>query len=263
MDRAVPLINTFIIGVMKSGTTSLARHLAGHPDICLCDKKEAHIFDQPRWQKNGVPAGIVSTKFSSFSGEKIVLDATPMYVFAPGAIEAILRYNPASRFILILRSPVDRTISHYGQTSRAGGERRPLLIALFLEPWRLWRESQSKPLGPVLRNRSYVSRSLYFRQVRRLLSLTDNVLILNFDELINDSSTVVARICGFLGIPDDQLDGELPHLYSRTPERNFRFERAMLGLRFRRDTRKTERLLGWPKHSLSSKFARTSKQPLR
>jgi hypothetical protein len=257
----VPVINSFIIGVMKSGTTSLARYLAGHPDICLCDKKEAHIFDQRRWQKSGVTADIVSSKFSSFSGEKIVLDATPMYVFAPGAIEAILRYNPAARFILILRSPVDRTISHYGQTTRAGGERRALLIALLLEPWRLWRESQTNPLGPMLRNRSYVARSLYFRQVRRLLSLTENVLILNFDELINDSSKVVARICRFLGIDDDQLDGELPHLYSRTPERSFRFERMVLTLRFRRNARKTERLLGWPKHSLSSNFGMAAEQP--
>jgi hypothetical protein len=263
MDSGVPLVNAFIIGVMKSGTTSLARYLARHPDVCLCDKKEAHIFDQRRWQKNGVTADIVSTKFSSFSGEKIVLDATPTYVFAPGAIEAILRYNPASRFILILRSPVDRTISHYGHTTRAGGERRALLTALLLEPWRLWRESRTNPLGPVFRHRSYVARSLYFRQVRRLLSLTENVLILNFDELINDYSTVVARVCGFLGIDDDQLDGEFPHLHSRTPERNFRFERVALGLRLSRDARRTERLLGWPKYSLSSKFGMTSRPPSR
>jgi hypothetical protein len=261
MDSRVPLITAFIIGVMKSGTTSLARYLARHPDICLCDKKEAHIFDQHYWQKNGVTADVLSTKFSSFSGEKIVLDATPIYVFAPGAIEAILRYNPASRFILILRSPVDRTISHYGHTSRAGGERRALLVALLLEPWRLWRESQTNPLGPVLRSRSYVARSLYFRQVRRLLSLTENVLILNFDELINDCSTAVARICGFLGIDDDQLDGEFPHLLSRTLERNYRLERFVLGLRLSRDARKTERLLGWAKYSLSSKSVMTAKQP--
>ncbi len=249
----MPLINTFIVGVMKSGTTSLARLLSKHPDICLCKGKEAHIFDKPKWQDATVPDDVVADMFPSFRGQKVVLDATPIYIFAPGALEAILRYNPASRFILILRSPVDRTISHYGHSVNAGGEKRSLLAALLLERWRLWRESKKRRIGTMFRNRSYVSRSLYFRQVTHLLSLTDQVLFINFRDLVSQTHETVERICDFMGIPANQVDAELPILNSSALTKSFRLERAVLAMRFYRDTRKTERLLGWPKHSLASR----------
>ena len=250
--QTVPLINTFIIGVMKSGTTSLARLLRPHPDICLCDGKEAHIFDRPKWQDARVPDEVVAQRFTSFRGQKVVLDATPIYIFAPGALEAILRYNPAARFILILRSPVDRTISHYGHTVTAGGEKRSLLVALLSERWRLWRESKHQRMGPIFRNRSYVSRSLYFRQVHHLLSLTDQVLFVNFRDLVTNTPETISRICDFMGISADSVQTELPRLNSRTLEKPFRLGRALLAMRFSRDTRKTERLLGWSKYSLAS-----------
>ena len=40
-------VNLHIVGVQKAGTTALAHFLSQHPDICLVDGKEAHVFDQP------------------------------------------------------------------------------------------------------------------------------------------------------------------------------------------------------------------------
>ena len=42
-----PFPNLIIPGVQKAGTTALASFLSQHPDICIVEGKEAHVFDDP------------------------------------------------------------------------------------------------------------------------------------------------------------------------------------------------------------------------
>jgi hypothetical protein len=246
-----PEINAFIIGGMKCGTTSLAGVMGAHPRICLSRQKETHYFDYPRVQNGGLEPADIEKHFGHFNGESVVLDATPAYVFMPGSIDAILRHNPNAKFILILRSPIDRAISHFGHELHRGTEKLPFLLALCLEPWRLWRDRKNPLRGKsAWRRNSYVARGLYFGQVRSLLSKTGNVHVLSFRELIVNTEKTLVGIYQFLEIEPNKIPPSLPKRNSKAPTRAYPFVRRLLKLRFLRDARKTEALLGWPRGSL-------------
>ena len=49
----------------------------------------------------------------------------------------IARYNPAMRWIVLLREPAERALSHHHMERSRGRERWPLWLALLLERWRL------------------------------------------------------------------------------------------------------------------------------
>ena len=47
MNGDAPRIGFLIGGVQKAGTTALARYLAGHPQLALPQRMEAHVLDDP------------------------------------------------------------------------------------------------------------------------------------------------------------------------------------------------------------------------
>jgi hypothetical protein len=244
-------INAFIIGGMKCGTTSLAGVLGAHPLICLSRPKETHLFDYPRVQTGGIEPADIDKHFGHANGQPVVLDATPAYVFMPGSIDAILRYNPNAKLILVLRSPIDRAISHFGHEVHRGTEKLPFLLALCLEPLRLRRDRKNPLLRKsAYRQKSYVSRGLYFGQIRSLLAKTSNVHVVSFRELIVNTERTLVGIYRFLDIEPNQTPSSLPKRNSKAPTRKYPFVRWLLKLRFLRDARKTEALLGWPRGSL-------------
>ena len=81
------LPNLFVVGVQKGGTTALAQFLAAHPEICLIRNKEAHVFDREdigHWSAERM-AESYAPRFTHHTGERWRLDATPIYLYNPGA----------------------------------------------------------------------------------------------------------------------------------------------------------------------------------
>ena len=48
------LVHVAVVGAQKCGTTSLAAVLDRHPQLCLAQGKEAHLFDRADVQRSGV-----------------------------------------------------------------------------------------------------------------------------------------------------------------------------------------------------------------
>ncbi|MBP8245797.1 MAG: sulfotransferase [Phenylobacterium sp.] len=194
----MPRVDFIIAGVQKAGTTALFDHLGDVPGVALSATKEAHFFDDESidWVRPDYIA--YEAQFPSVEGS-VVGEATPIYLYWPGALARIHAYNPAMRLIIMLRDPVERAWSQWRMETARGVEREPFSWCVRQGRQRLF---ASQPWGHH-REFSYVERGFYGEQVARLFELfpRDQVLFLKADDLRTDPNTVLASVCAFLGAP--------------------------------------------------------------
>jgi hypothetical protein len=205
--RCLP--NTIIIGAQKSGTSSLFGYLIQHPDILGACRKEVHYFD------GGTDPGVDNfAKGSDWyrahfpllakSNPKArILEATPSYLFVPGAPERIAALVPNVKMIAVLRDPVERAISHYFYEVLNGREDRPIMKALteeedLLAPIWISRIYKARQFLPC----SYKARGRYAEQLSRFYDLfsRDQVLVLSSNDLFKNTDETLTRTFDFLGM---------------------------------------------------------------
>ena len=237
-----PLLRFVIGGVQKAGTTALARYLGAHPSLQLPRDKEAHVFDAPDFDAAASPSQIdarYAPLFDAASDDTLHGDATPFYLAHADVIARIARYNPAMRWIVLLRDPVERAISQHHMERERQKERWPLPLALLLERGRLRRDAGNLARGSSLRRHSYLARSDYASQLDALYAYfpREQVLLLRNDELRATPALVVARACEFLGVPGPSADATYPPVftgdYPRIPRGSVRWR--LLRWWFRRE----------------------------
>lgn len=195
-------------GVQKGGTTALAQYLGRHPQLRLPACKEAHVFDAPdfdeRWTADAIDARFEPLFPGGFDMDSGILhgDATPISIFHPAFVRRIARYNPAMRWIVLLRDPVERAISQYYMERSRGDEWLPLPLALLAERWRLKGHEHDFGHGSPLRHHSYLARGKYVCQLDSLMAMfpRKQVLLLLSRELRSDPASTVARVLAFLNI---------------------------------------------------------------
>jgi len=142
-----PLPNLFVIGAMKSGTTSLHALLESHPDVFMSDPKEpTHFVDGPELRsvsRRAWEAGFWQDRdryLDLFAGTEDVAvrgESSTAYAKRPrlsGVPERIAEVAPDARILYILRDPVERTVSHYLHAVQWNDEHRPPLEAVQSEP---------------------------------------------------------------------------------------------------------------------------------
>jgi len=100
-----------IIGVQKSGTTSMSYYLNQHPLLQRSIPKEIHYFDKKinkgyslEWYKN---------HFIPIGDSELFFEATPSYLPHYDVPKKIAEVLPNIKFIVILRNPVARVLSAY------------------------------------------------------------------------------------------------------------------------------------------------------
>jgi len=139
--------NFFIVGAAKSGTTSVARYLAEHPQVYMSPIKEPSYFARdiirtmqpPGWARNqkgldGYLNGPMSGRrggcvleweaylrlFRNVAGETAIGEASTAYLISPNAPADIRSAVPRARIIILLRSPIERVVSTYLMFRRNG-----------------------------------------------------------------------------------------------------------------------------------------------
>lgn len=225
-----------IVGAQKAGTTSLYAYLTAQPDVLPAASKEVHFFDTCDWERGpGAYRAYFPTRarmrVRSWSRRRPSLtgEASPYYLYHPLAPERLAATVPGAKVIILLRDPVERTLSHYWHEVRGGREHLPLREALQVEPDRLrGREAALRDGAAQCRHRdhqvfSYLDRSRYSRQVARYLELfpPEQVLVLKSELLFDDDGATKQRIGEFLGLTE--LVGgfaaqNLGHRRARDPE---------------------------------------------
>lgn len=114
--------NLFLIGAPKCGTTALAHNLAQHLEIYVPSQKEPRFFDKEIFYDDSKDYVIKNLEeyllyYSSpeAKNSQYRLDASVFNMYSEEAIENILRLSPEAKFIIILRDPVEATISMFHQ----------------------------------------------------------------------------------------------------------------------------------------------------
>lgn len=193
-DRRSEPVDFVVIGAMKAGTTSLHHYLSAHPDLVLGAEKEVNFFF------GAVPGGPGNLWrgadwYRSRLPEEGRLrgDVSPGYTSPdhPGVAARMGDVAPSARLLYLVRDPLDRAVSQYRHHRREGDERRALADAL-LDP-----------------TSHYVRRSRYCAGLRPFLDRfpSEQIAVVDRDDLLHRTVGTVAAICRFIGAaPDRQPD---------------------------------------------------------
>ncbi len=203
-------VDFLIAGTQKGGTTALAHFLGQHPEICLPKNKEAHFFDDPDFPEDEPPEATLERYRTFFPVElkgRLRADATPIYMYLPEIARRIWRVNPAMKWIVLLRDPVGRAVSHYQMERGRGNETLPFAAAIAAEKLRLRRDWHNRAWDSSMRQHNYVHRGLYTRQIRRVRRLfgADAVLILTLEDLQRQHEKTLRRVYEFLGVKNREF----------------------------------------------------------
>ncbi|APD87593.1 hypothetical protein BM527_16660 [Alteromonas sp. Mex14] len=211
-----PFPNLFIPGVQKAGTTALSSFLAQHPEICLVKGKEAHVFDDPEYHKAKDKVAYAKAKYASklkhYNDERYILDATPITMLHPAFIKAASTTCPEAKYLVMLRDPVERALSHYAMTKSRGLEPYPHKKAFLTEPWRMrgfYKALPNEPFESKFRDQSYLIRGRYKQQLNALYKYSNsgNVRVIQQQQLQEKHQTTLNDIFDFLEV--DRM--QIPH----------------------------------------------------
>ena len=203
----------FVIGVVRSGTTSLFHYLGQHPNIENASYDELGYFDDnyhlgENWYKSLFPTKSTKRKIQNKHGKFLTFDDTPFYVYNPLVIKRILSDFPNSKIIVSLRNPIDRAFSNYN---------------LLVNPEYTFEETidleinEIKNLNVELNDDSYLvdefyekilTRGFYAKQLKLWYDSfpKNQILVISSEELASNTNNVLNDIFNFLEISDFQIN---------------------------------------------------------
>jgi len=238
-------------GAQKGGTSALDRYLREHPELCMPrpimvgahPSGEVHFFDADvNFAVEPVDYAAYHARFDPRPPQRLLGEVTPSYMFWPGAIERIARYNPAMKLIFLLRIPVTRAFSQWNMARQARHEPLPFMEALRAEAER------RRNLPPKRAKRfSYMERGFYVAQLQRVWQSfpVAQTLIFRSEELLGEPAEVLGRIANFLGIaPFPPLAEKTVHAREYDTKMSADEKRYLIDV-YEQEVRELERLFGW------------------
>lgn len=217
--------NLFLIGAMKSGTTSLHELLAVHPEIAMSEPKEPCYFVDAELLKTLWPEmwrmefwhseAAYLALFPDKPGAPYYGESSTDYSKRPkidGVVERIAEFNPDAHFLYVMRDPIERTLSHYWHMVEHRGETRAPLEAIIADPHYTQVSHYADQLQP------------YIERFGR-----ERVHALTFEELTRAPQQTVRTVYAWLGVDADFMPQRLSAAHNVTPE-HVRQKRAGMGV---------------------------------
>jgi hypothetical protein len=198
--------NLFIAGVPKAGTTSLFRYLALHPEVHPSNPKEPGYFHPFKIDDRERDLDFYVKCFSGYSGQKYAIEATPGYFYGgKESANAINKYSPNSKIILVLRNPVDRLFSFYKYKKSLGHISDTLTFEAYIEECKKIDSYQS------IDKENYDFWAMiggkYFPLLLEWHSIFgDRLRVFFFDDMVKDEPKFIAEICKWLELDKGQID---------------------------------------------------------
>lgn len=204
--------NFFIVGAAKAGTTSLASYLGQHPKVFMPD-----AYREPAFFASGTGFDELSEYHALFNDAddkyKAVGEKSTAYLFDECAAEKIAEYCPTAKIIIVLRDQVDMAYSLYQHNRREGLETVPRFVDVVeLEANRLKDPKFSEKVIGYHKNFCYTARAIYAPQLKRFTDIfpEENIKILDFEDLSNDTLNVVRDLYRWLGVDSDFMPNIRP-----------------------------------------------------
>lgn len=203
----MPLPDFLVAGAMKAGTTTLWAMLNQHPEIYVTRPKELHYFD--RHFDRG--ADWYSEQFTPAAGERVIGEATPIYMTDPVYHQRMHSTLPNARILVILREPSARAYSHYWMQRDKGSEPFETFEEGLAAEDERWNDS---PQRRAKWRFAYVRRGYYAEQLRGLEALYGRpaMHVMIFEEFLANPQSSMRAVFDFLGVDTAKADSvELEH----------------------------------------------------
>ncbi len=213
-QRALP--DYLIIGAAKSGTSSLYRTLAQHPNIAPALKKEIYFFCHYQnfdrglnWYKAHFYAPLYRWWKKMRGINKLVTgESTPIYLLTPFVPERVKAVVPGVKIIVMMRNPVDRAYSHFYHVYRPRRETLEFKEALEKEEERIRDEYPITSNGEGYEFHNYPTFAykyggVYADQLQPWLSAfpKEQFLFIQSERYYKDHQQVYNEVLDFLGLP--------------------------------------------------------------
>ena len=217
--------NFIIIGAQKCGTTSLFSYLNEREGFVGSITKEVHYFDrEDNFQKGNE---WYENHFSRIiKKRRLFFEASPSYLYCKKVPLRLNAYRPDLKFIIILREPISRAYSAWnmyrhwsdsGILPRAiandqyGRDQSPIYQIFFKDGYPTFSDYIKLEMDLIDRVKtedteeepSILRRGIYKPQIERYVELFgwNNILILEFNQLKNNSEAVIRKCYEFLNVP--------------------------------------------------------------
>ncbi len=197
--------NLFIVGAPRSGTTSLYQYLAAHPNVFMSPEKEPHFFGsdmQSTWFVRNRQEYL--NLFKQRRSEFYAGEASALYLYSQRAAQEIHAFNPDSRIIIMLRSPVEMMQSMYFHSLKTLNEDLPTFeAALDAEGERV--QGRQIPSTTFFVDSIFYRRiARYSEQVARYLEIfgQQQVHTIIFDDFRSNTALSYKQTLNFLKIDD-------------------------------------------------------------
>lgn len=197
--------NFLLIGAAKSGTTAIYTYIKQHPEIFMSTPKELRFFsysgsypeglDEKFLHKGVTTLNEYIAHFDAVKDEKAIGEASPMYLYTPGAAEKIKTTIPDIKLLAILRNPVDRAYSAYMHAIREWNEPADSFReALKKEPERI-----AAGWGMLWH---YTNAGFYSEQLERYYGIFDpgQIKVVLYDDLVKNTEYLMKNIFEFLDV---------------------------------------------------------------
>jgi hypothetical protein len=203
MERLLP--NVIIGGGTKCGSTSLFFWMAAHPDVCASSAKETHFFHDEILQKFNANANIhehgldeYSKYFADHTSEKIVIEATPQYIFQKTPLIEIPRLESKPKIIFLLREPIKRAFSQFVYSKHRLNRFNPSMTFPEYIQWTV----DNGPQYDVLQHSNYL---LHLKKWIDVFG-RDRVWVYQSEELFQDKVNFMKRLSSRLDIDPNFYD---------------------------------------------------------
>jgi Sulfotransferase family len=201
MSGRVPVPDVIIGGAPRSGTTFLCELFAKHPSVYVARP----FIPEPKVCMTPHPdgdAGLLQRYagfFSSAPARAVRVEKTSYYLENDGARERLVRLLPETKFIFILREPVERAYSNWIRSRLNGLETLPFEKALQLEAGR------ASPLPPhqsYARPFDYLSRGRYGTLIEAWIRAVgrDRLAVYILEAAVAAPDRFVADLQRFVGV---------------------------------------------------------------
>jgi sulfotransferase family protein len=201
----------FVVGHPKSGTTALYEMLRRHPQIYMPDGKEPWYFatelhDRPPPRPGGTPRTLAEYRalFAAAGAGQRVGEASALYLWSRTAAERIAAVRPDAQIVALVREPVSFLRSLHLQ-----------FVETYVEPENDFRTAlaleDERRQGRRVPRHSYWPQALiysdfvrYVEQLERYTALfgAERVLVLVYDDYVQDNAATVRRVLRFLDVDD-------------------------------------------------------------
>ncbi len=201
-----------VAGAQRSGTTTLFRLLADHPNLVrpTLDKGTGYFDDNhyrgSRWYRAHFPLRALARLRAR--GPVQTFEISGYYMFHPLAPGRIAEELPNARVVVMLRNPIDRAVSAYGHERRRGFESEGFVDALAREQERLadevdrlTRDEHYRSFAH--RHHAYLRRGEYAGQVAALIDAVgrERVYVMDADAFFADPEAEFVALQRWLELP--------------------------------------------------------------